>query len=293
MKKQLSVMEKLSSKELMAVYGVSFASANADGNMEKEELLAIYETMDVNKLSDSERAIVHGYIIHPPKLEDCLKQLASVADEVKYAVAVNVIEVLLADDVITKKEEAVQFALKNELGVSFKQQEAIIEFVKVARKVMRDGLDNNAAEKALKSAAGGLAAVGIPIAAVYFSGSVIGLSAAGITSGLAAVGLGLGMVPGIGVAVLIGTGVFLGVKYLLGDSKETKEKQRTLEKERKAQLVIKNLQEAINVIIERIAGLDESVGKLEEDRQALMLLKERLQRLTLILKQKQAARAKV
>lgn len=61
--------------------------------------------------------------------------------------------------------------------------------------------------------AGGLGAGGaISFAALYFSGSVVGLSAAGITSGLAALGsiVGGGMVAGIGVAAapiaLLGAG---------------------------------------------------------------------------------------
>ena len=56
-----------------------------------------------------------------------------------------------------------------------------------------------------KTLAAKASAVGMPIAAVYLSGSVVGLSASGITSGLAALGLGgvLGlssMVTGIGTA---------------------------------------------------------------------------------------------
>jgi hypothetical protein len=42
------------------------------------------------------------------------------------------------------------------------------------------------------------AAVGVPVAALYFSGSVVGFSAAGITSGLAAIGRTLGLV-GLGL----------------------------------------------------------------------------------------------
>jgi hypothetical protein len=76
---------------------------------------------------------------------------------------------------------------------------------------------------------------------------VIGLCAAGITSGLAALGPGLGMVPGIGVAVLIGIGAFLGVRALLGTSQGTQgQLQRDLA--RRAQAVITSLEEMITLL---------------------------------------------
>ena len=64
------------------------------------------------------------------------------------------------------------------------------------------------------------AAVGIPVAALYVSGSVTGFSAAGIVSGLAALGMGgiLGlssMVAGIGVIIVGGVVVGKTVKWLL------------------------------------------------------------------------------
>ena len=108
---------------------------------------------------------------------------------------------------------------------------------------------NNA--KKLASKAG---AVGIPIAAVYLSGSVAGLSAAGITSGLAALGLGgvLGlssMVTGIGAAVLIGVGAYKGIRWLTKSSKREKVSKREFliqEVIRLNQKTITNLAEDIN-----------------------------------------------
>ena len=75
-------------------------------------------------------------------------------------------------------------------------------YAEKVRRVRERGIDDNHAADAIKAAVSGMTAVGVPIAAVVYSGSVVGLSAAGITSGLAALGLGLGMVPGIGVAIL-------------------------------------------------------------------------------------------
>ena len=63
-------------------------------------------------------------------------------------------------------------------------------------------------EKGMKDIVAVAAATSVPVTALFFSGSVVGLSAAGITSGLAALGLGgvLGlsaMVTGIGAVVVL------------------------------------------------------------------------------------------
>lgn len=64
------------------------------------------------------------------------------------------------------------------------------------------------------NAAATLAATGMPIAAVSVSGSVSGISAAGITSGLATLGAGT-MVGGIAVVAGIGVVSFIGVKWIV------------------------------------------------------------------------------
>jgi predicted ATPase len=94
------------------------------------------------------------------------------------------------------------------------------------------------------------------------------------------------MVPGIGIAVLIGTGVFLRTRSLLGDSKEKKEKQLAAVRQRKAQLVIKNLQETISELVERLAYLEKKVKQLETNQEAIGTLRKRLTMLKCILDQK-------
>lgn len=97
------------------------------------------------------------------------------------------------------------------------------------------------------------AAVGTPLAAVYLSGSVIGMSAAGMTSGLASLGMGglLGMssmATGIGVAVLIGVGAYAGIRKLTGANELTRSKRREL----MLNEVIKQIQSTISLLIQDI-----------------------------------------
>ncbi len=284
-------LKNVPQEQLVAFYGLIFAAAAADGHIDKEELIAIYESIDLEPLSTNNRQKVQSFLINPPSIEKCLNKLALAQDELRFAIVVGICEVILADDIIEPAEQEFLNKICRKLNINDEQKEAIINFVKEGRRIIREGLDDNTAEKVMKNAVSSLAAVGVPVAAVYFSGTVIGLSAAGITSGLAALGLGLGMVPGIGVAILIGTGVFLGLRKILGDSKKDKEEQLRLQRERKAQLVIKNLQEAINNLALRISELEKKAELTEANEKAINLLRDRLLSLQRILRQKKAVAA--
>jgi len=259
---------KVPGEQLVAFYGLNFAAAATDGDIDKDELTTIFETLDLTPLTKEQKERVQSFIISPPGMDETLNIIANSADELRYALAVSVIEVILADDVITKEESQFLDKTCQRLNITKNQRFAIIEFVSQARRIRVRGVDDNVAEKAMKSAASGLTAVGVPIAAVYFSGSVMGLSAAGVTSGLAAIGLGLGMVPGIGIAIVIGTGIFIGMKYLFGDSKKEKEMKLRSENERKAQQVIKNLQYTINELLKRLASLEPKAAESEANKKA-------------------------
>lgn len=99
--------------------------------------------------------------------------------------------------------------------------------------MLKEDLTDDQIVSALKELSAKAAAIGTPLAAIYLSGSVIGMSAAGLTSGLAALGMGgllglSGMATGIGVAVLIGVGVYKGVLKLTGVDQLKSSKRREL-----------------------------------------------------------------
>ena len=112
-------------------------------------------------------------------------------------------------------------------------------------------------------------AVGVPLGAIYLAGSVTGLSAAGITSGLAALGLGgvLGlsaMVSGIGVAIIVGGTAYKGVRWVLGGSERYRVSLRELmlqEVLRTHQGAIINLGEDMSHFGKRIAVLSQEAER--------------------------------
>ena len=99
--------------------------------------------------------------------------------------------------------------------VAFYEEECVAE-----EKIFSGALSDKQMVATAKTFAEKAAAVGIPVAALYVSGSVTGFSAAGIVSGLATLGMGgiLGlssMVTGVGVLIVGGVVVGKTVKWLL------------------------------------------------------------------------------
>lgn len=122
------------------------------------------------------------------------------------------------------------------------------EAVESDYKLLKEDLDDTAIEKNAKELAAKAAAAGVPLAAVYISGSVIGMSAAGITSGLAALGMGMGMTGGLAVVGLIGVISYKGIKHLTGANELDRYKTREL----MLHDIIKQTQKTISQIINDI-----------------------------------------
>jgi hypothetical protein len=144
------------------------------------------------------------------------------------------------------------------LGVSKEE----LEFVEAGYQMDQKLMDGDIKESEYKSIAKDLAskatAVGLPVAAIYMSGSVLGLSATGMTSGLAALGVGgvLGlssMVTGIGSVVLIGVVAYRSMRWALNSSGRNKETRREL-----------MLQEVLGIHQKTISNLAEDVNYLAQ-----------------------------
>ncbi len=148
---------------------------------------------------------------------------------------------------------------RNILRVTDEQIELARKAIETDRKLLSDSVSDKELVKSLKELAASAGAVGVPLAAVYMSGSVAGIGAAGITSGLATLGFGgvlgfSGMVTGIGVAVLLGIGVYKGIKHLSdGANRNYKKKElMLLEVQKVIQKTINDLISDINYIGEKL-----------------------------------------
>lgn len=162
-------------------------------------------------------------------------------------------------------------ALAQLMGVDKKQLSFLEAVVIQDEKILRGDISDDQYVSQMKDLTARASAVGVPIAAVYLSGSVVGLSAAGITSGLATLGLGgvLGlssMVTGIGTLILVGVGVYKGVNWMMGGSKRDKESRREL----MLKEVIAKHQKAIANLAEDMQGfaneLAQATGDIEKNK---------------------------
>ena len=184
-------LDELSDEQRVAYFGALFAMAAADETMDKEEVALILETLDTEGLNEEALRRVRSYVVEPPAMEEALPPLKGAPEGVRYGLLLQLVEVALANDLIEEAERHRLVEAQRALGVSDEQFAAMHKFAEEAKRIRERGIDDAYAADTLKAAAAGLAATGVPIAAIVYSGSVVGLSAAGITSGLAALGLGL------------------------------------------------------------------------------------------------------
>lgn len=283
---ELKNLNELDEKSRVAFYGLLFSMAVADGTMDKGEISYIMEAMETAGLSEESKQEVARYMHSPPALEEGLRMLSEVDDTYRFGIMFSLLEVALLDERLVEEEKRFLVKVKSALNINDDQFKAMLKFLNESKKISNRRLDDTMAVEAIKKAASGLAAVGVPLTSIYFSGSVLGLSAAGITSGLAALGLGFGMVSGIGVAILLGAGVFVGSSKLMNIGKEKRSEIRTLENERKAQVVIENLQTALGCLTKKVSDLKEQAMDVQINKEALILLEERIGKLQDLIKRR-------
>jgi len=270
---------KFSEKQLVNLYGLLFKVAYVDGGLDKDELRKMFEIINTEGFTEQGKSIIQNYLVEEPNIEEIVQNIRIDIKEMKYIAYLNSIEISICNDEVNSVQQKLLARLKNEFGITNEQDNEMRKFAQKAKEIADRGIDDKYAADALKSGIAGLGAVGVPIAAVYFSGSIIGLSAAGITGGLAALGLGFGMIPGIGVAIVIGTAIFIALSKLFDVGGKKQKQKAQLAKERRAEQVIKNLQDTINHLIDKISELEKKAQDAESNKEAIQKLKEVIQKL--------------
>lgn len=239
---------------------INMAYAN-DGLIDDKEFAEILLLMTRLELNSDSRLAVRGYMASIDRLTPFDQLITQIDSECPDGQA-NSLHISLVKDLInlyfsTGGEDVENFVfLQNNralLKVSDEEIELAVMAIKNDHNMLRDDVTDDQVVKALKTLSAKAAAVGTPLAAVYLSGSVVGMSAAGLTSGLATLGMGgmLGlssMATGIGVAVLIGVVAYKGMRRLTGAN----ELDRTKRRELMLNEVIKQTQKTISLLIEDV-----------------------------------------
>lgn len=274
--------QQLTETERVATYGAFFAMAVADGHLDDEELINIFECLDLEGLSDPAVRVVRAYLITPPSLADALTPLTDSDNDVRYGVLVHLMDVALADAVYTQGERKAIAEAGEILGAEASQMEAIEAFIREVRGL--EDLDPKEAQKRLKMAAQNLNQAGIPTKSLVYSGSVAALSAGGIGAAVIG-GLGVALVPGIGLAVASGTAAFFAMNLILQGRGGSGDQEST-------ERVITHLQEAITETRRLQAAVEEHTGgsrqEATERRDQIQHLNKRVEGMQRLLARKRA-----
>lgn len=277
-------------EEVKTLYAQILAAQSlVDEQLDSKEIADIYMFMSQIDLGPASRERVRRYLVagEPPLLELVSEVVSKVGDNDKDAIAFSIIKDMVRVSgtdrfVSTLERESIDSIADKLFGYKAAQVVALAEeAVEHDKAIIKGDASINEFEKHGKQVAAQAAAIGVPIAAVYFSGSVVGLSAAGITSGLAALGLGgvLGlsaMVTGIGGVVVAGVVTYRVTQWAVGG----KEREFMAKREHMIQEVMKLHQKAIAALAEDINGiaakLEEYTSKSERNERRLDQLKDEL-----------------
>lgn len=283
--KQLIPVEEMSDAVKIAyVKAVINMAYWNDGAIDEKEFAEILLLMTRLNLSPDARFTLRAYLSSADGLtpfESILADLhAGCPDGQIKTLHVSLTKDLINTHMSTGGKSVADFGFFQEhrrlLDIADGEIELIMMAIENDFKMLKSEFTDDHLVAAMKLLSAKAAAVGTPLAAVYISGSVVGMSAAGITSGLATLGMGglLGlssMATGIGVAVLLGVGAYAGVRKLTGVNEVTRSKRREL----MLNEVIKQTQGTIALLVQDINFI---VGRLNEtlaatDRQEAQIRK--------------------
>lgn len=219
-KLQKHPLEEYSENEQVAYLSILSAICYADkefGDKEKRQLDSLLAQL---KISDVQKAKIYSSVFSLPH-EDKLANLEAIQNlantELKYTLISDLCLFSLVDAKFTDEEYQYILNIGELLGVTQEQVDAIKSIQEDLDRIKDIPSNSERFKRVIKDGVANLAGVGVPAGAIAASGSVFGLSAAGMTSGLATLGalVGGGMLAGTVIVVpALALGTAYGVKKL-------------------------------------------------------------------------------
>lgn len=148
------------------------------------------------------------------------------------------------------------------------------EIIEKEEKLLSGEISTKEFESSIKDFAIKTASVGVPVAAIYMSGSIMGLGIQGVLYGLSSIAGIFGFASifsGLGVVVLLGLGTYTGLRALTGGGGRENQRSREI----LLQGVIQTTQKTINIILEDLNYISDELGQALEqsDHQTLQIEK--------------------
>lgn len=214
-------LENYSENEQISYLSILSAICYVDkefGDKEKRQLDILLEKL---KISDIGKAKIYSSVFNIQH-EDKLAYLEAIRNlgntELKYTLISDLCLFSFVDSKFTDEEYHYILGIGEVLEITQEQVDAIKSIQENLDKIKDIPPNSERFKHLIKESAAKLAGVGVPVGAIAASGSVFGLGAAGITSGLATLGalVGGGMLAGAVIVVpAIAFGAAYGVKKLL------------------------------------------------------------------------------
>ena len=110
-------LHPLSEKDRLSFFGALFAMSAADRDMDESEDDRIFESLDLGDLSADARRRIFQLAIQPPPLERCLLEFRDSDLELRRALMLNLIDVVLADGLIEPAEHVGLHEAREVLGL--------------------------------------------------------------------------------------------------------------------------------------------------------------------------------
>jgi hypothetical protein len=270
--------------------------ARVDGSLDPREIANLYLFastihLDPEARGELRRHITKAFSVEPNGGGDELEMVSRLSDLLDVQQRPGVMMSLLRDlarisradqhhseEERSRTDRLAQYALGAD---GHKAVESCERLVTLEERLAAGTLTTSQFEETATEVVAKSAAFGVPLYAVSVAGSVAGLSAPGITSGLAMLGFGglLGlsaMVTGIGTVVILGVAVHQGTRFIL----KTKERDRNQRREHLIKQVIVYNQQAIAELGEDIAGLasrlEDYLGRTTRNEEGLASLRSEL-----------------
>lgn len=111
-------LSALSEDRRLSFIGALFAMSAADRDMDVTEDDRIFESLDLAELSADARKQILTLAINPPPLERCLLEFKDADTELRRALFLNLIDVVLADGLIEPAEHVSLHEAREILGIA-------------------------------------------------------------------------------------------------------------------------------------------------------------------------------
>ena len=240
---QKHLLEEYSENEKVAYLSILSAVCYVDKEFVDKEKRQLDVLLEQLKISDEGKSKIYSSIFILQH-EENFANLGIIQDlnntELKYTLISDLCLFALVDSTFSSEEYQYILGIGEVLGVSQEQVDAIKSTQENLSKIKDIPPNSKKIKLLIKDSAANLVAVGVPIGAIAASGSVVGLSGAGMTSGLAALGalVGSGMLAGTVIVIpAIAVGSAYGVKKLFDvvwkDKENSDDKKTSQEKGRK------------------------------------------------------------